>query len=97
MAVPLELRFERPTVAVGGKARLFVHSGIPGQPIVVEIAKKGEIVDRRVLVSGRDPVWLELPVGSSDRGGFGARAALVSDHQILQRQAAVAVPGTTRD
>jgi uncharacterized protein YfaS (alpha-2-macroglobulin family) len=92
LAVPLELRFERPFVSVGDKARLFVHSGIPGQPIVVEIAKRGEVVDRRLLVAGRDPVWLELPIAAADRGGFGVRAALVSDHQLIQRQTAVAVP-----
>ena len=92
LATPLELQFERPTVAVGGTARLLVHSGLAGQTIVVEIAREGEVVDRRTLVAGRAPLWLELPVTAADRGGFGARAAIVADHQIVQRQASVAVP-----
>jgi len=90
--VPLDLRFERPEVAVGGTARLFVHSGLPGQTIVLEIARKGEVVDRRLVIAGRDPQWLDLPVSRSDRGGFGARAVIVADHQVVQREAAVTVP-----
>jgi uncharacterized protein YfaS (alpha-2-macroglobulin family) len=91
-STPLELAFERPTVAAGGTARLFVHSGLPGQTIVVEIVRRGEVVDRRTLVAGRDMPWIELPISAADRGGLGARAVVVADHQIVQRQAAVAVP-----
>ncbi|HLF56955.1 MAG TPA: alpha-2-macroglobulin family protein [Thermoanaerobaculia bacterium] len=90
--MPLELRFAEPTVAVGGTARLFVHSGIPGQTIRVEIVRGDEIRARHTLVAGRAPGWIEIPVGAADRGGFGARAAVVADHQIVQRSDAVAVP-----
>jgi alpha-2-macroglobulin len=92
LGTPLELRFERPEVAVGATARLFVHSGLPGQSIVVEIAKRGEVVERRLLAAGDGPHWIDLPVTAAERGGFGARAAIVADHQIVQRQAAVTVP-----
>jgi len=92
LRVPLELRFAAPTVPVGGTAHLFVHSGLSGQPIVVEVAKRGEIVERRVLVAGHDRPWIDFPVGAADRGGFGVRAAIVADHQLVQRQASVAVP-----
>jgi len=92
LAVALDLRFAQTSVAPGGTATLFVHSGLPGQTIVLEISRQGRIVDRRRLVAGRDPDWLAIPVGAGDRGGIGARALVLSDHQIVQQQAALAVP-----
>jgi uncharacterized protein YfaS (alpha-2-macroglobulin family) len=92
LALPLELRFEQAIVPVGGTAHLFVHSALPGQTILVEITRGEALRQRRTLVAGRDPEWIELPVGAADRGGFGARALVVRDHQVVQRQAAVAVP-----
>src|SRR5690606_10420624 len=53
LAVPLELRFESPSVAVGGTARLFVHSGLPGQTIVLERLRGSEVQERRTLTAGR--------------------------------------------
>lgn len=96
LALPLELRFADPVVEVGGTARLLVHSALPGQTIVVELVRGAEVRERRTLVAGREPSWIELPVDSDDRGGFGARAAVVSDHQLVERTAAVAVPWTDR-
>ncbi|HSM13533.1 MAG TPA: alpha-2-macroglobulin family protein, partial [Thermoanaerobaculia bacterium] len=92
LAVPLELRFESPSVPVGGTARLFVHSGLPGQTIVLELVRGAEVRSRRTLVAGRDPVWIELPIARADRGGFGARATVVADHQVVSRSAGVSVP-----
>ncbi|HEX9799492.1 MAG TPA: alpha-2-macroglobulin family protein [Thermoanaerobaculia bacterium] len=97
LALPLELRFTAPAVEIGGTARLFVHSGLPGQTVVVEIARRGRVVDRRTLVAGRDAPWIELPVGAADRGGLGARATLVADHQVVARQASVEVPWSDKE
>ena len=92
LALPLELRFEAPVVKAGGVARLLVHSGFPGQTVALEVVRGGEVRARRTLVAGRDPAWLEFPVGAADRGGFGVRATIVSDFQEVARTAAVAVP-----
>jgi uncharacterized protein YfaS (alpha-2-macroglobulin family) len=94
---PLELRFSAASVEAGGTARLFVHSGLPGQTIVVEIARRGRVVERRALVAGRDAPWLEIPVGPGDRGGIGARAVVVSDHQVVARQASIEVPWSDKE
>lgn len=96
LAVPLELRFESPTVAVGGTARLFVHSGLPGQTIVLERLRGAAVHERHTLLAGRDPVWVEWPIDRADRGGFGARATVVADHQVVSRATAVAVPWDDR-
>lgn len=96
LAVPLELRFESPVVPVGGTVRLFVHSGLPGQTIVLERVRGSEVRERRTLVAGRDPIWIEWPTARADRGGFGVRATVVSDHQVVSRSTAVAVPWDDR-
>jgi hypothetical protein len=92
LALPLELRFERASVEVGGTARLFVHSGRPGQAVALEVVRGDEVLESRLWVAGRDPSWIEIPVGADDRGGFGARAMMVADHQVVERTAAETVP-----
>ncbi|MCZ7597885.1 MAG: hypothetical protein M5U09_09355 [Gammaproteobacteria bacterium] len=88
--MPLELRFESPVVQVGGTARLFVHSGSPADHPCSSgcAAPRGE--RRRSLPGDR--------TGSSGRplaptvAASASRATVVSDHQVVSRSTAVAVP-----
>jgi len=92
LAVPLALRFESDRVLPGGTARLWVHSGRPGQTLYVERIRDQEIQRRWTLTAGRDGAWLEIPVTPEDRGGFAVRASLVADHQLVSESATLAVP-----
>lgn len=92
LAVPLALRFESDRVLPGGTARLWVHSGRPGQTLYVE-RMRGEVLQSRwTLTAGHDGAWIEIPVTSEDRGGFAVRASLVADHQLISDTAQLAVP-----
>jgi len=92
LAAPLALRLESARVAPGGTARVWVHSGLPGQTVYVERVRGQAIQARWTLVAGRDGAWLEIPVTAEDRGGFALRATLVADHQLLTESATLAVP-----
>ena len=92
LAAPLALRFESDRVLPGGTARLWVHSGRPGQTLYVERIRDQEIQRRWTLTAGRDGAWLEIPVTKADRGGFAVRASLVADHQLVSDSATLAVP-----
>jgi alpha-2-macroglobulin len=96
LALPGLLAVERASVPVGGIARLFVHSGLPGQPMTVEFWQSGRRTDVRHLVSGRGPDVLELPISAKDRGGFGVTLTLVRDHQLVHQTASVFVPWDDR-
>lgn len=92
LAVPLALRFENDRVLPGATARLWVHSGRPGQAIFVE-RLRGELIQARwTLRAGSDGAWIEIPVAAADRGGFAVRASLVADHQLVSQSATLAVP-----
>ncbi|MFN7941938.1 MAG: alpha-2-macroglobulin family protein [Thermoanaerobaculia bacterium] len=92
LAVPLGLAFENDTVEPGGKARLWIHSGLAEQRVYLEILRGAEILSRRTWIAGESPEWIEFPLAAKDRGGFTARATLVADHQIVARTAALFVP-----
>jgi uncharacterized protein YfaS (alpha-2-macroglobulin family) len=96
LALPGLLAVERASVPVGGTARLLVHSGLPGQPMTVEIWRSGRRTDVRHLVSGRGSDVLELPISANDRGGFGVTLTLVRDHQLVHQTASVFVPWDDR-
>ncbi|MFH1845199.1 MAG: MG2 domain-containing protein, partial [bacterium] len=55
LAVPLVLLAEHTVVAVGDTVRLFAHSGLPGQEMVLELMHGGRRLRRQLLLSGRDP------------------------------------------
>jgi len=97
LALPLLVLTERPTVKVGGVARLLVVSGLDDQPLTFDVYRDGRRVERRRLVSGRDHTLIEIPVTARDRGGFGIVVSAVRDHQHMQFNQSVFVPWDDRE
>jgi uncharacterized protein YfaS (alpha-2-macroglobulin family) len=97
LAVPLALVAEQATVPVGGKARFLVHSGIPGQPLLLEVYRDGELRERRWLPRGQASSIWEVPIGPDDRGGFAVRLTAVTDHQLSSQEVALFVPWDDRE
>jgi uncharacterized protein YfaS (alpha-2-macroglobulin family) len=92
VSLPLVVSAERPTVRVGETARFLIHSGLRGQPLLLETFKGGELWERRWIDAGKDSGILEIPVTEEMRGGFGARITAVRDHQDISGDANVFVP-----
>jgi alpha-2-macroglobulin len=97
LAVPGVLAVERASVPVGGRARIFVHSGVEEQPMTLELWRAGRRREVRRLVAGRDAQVIELPITGDDRGGFGVTLTLVRDHQLVKQSASVFVPWDDRE
>jgi uncharacterized protein YfaS (alpha-2-macroglobulin family) len=95
--LPLVLFAEQPRVPVGGTARLLVHSGWGGQPLLFETFKGGETWERRWIAAGEGGGVLEIPVGEELRGGFGARVTAVRDHQFMSGEANIFVPWDNKE
>lgn len=92
VALPAICLSENSTVPVGGTARFLVHSGLPGQVIFLDIYKDGTRVERRRLISDKDPSLMEMSVTERDRGGFGVTMTVLRDHQVMQFSRSVFVP-----
>ena len=97
LRLPLVLRFERPSVPVGGTARLFVNCGWSGQPVLLETFRGGELWERRWIEAGKDDGVIEMPVTEELKGGFGARVTAVRDHQFMSEEASVFVPWDSKE
>ena len=95
--LPLILSAEHSTVPVGGTARLLLHSGWAGQPLLFETFKGDAQWERRWLNAGKDGGVLEIPVTEELRGGFGARLTALRDHQFMTEQAAIFVPWDNKE
>ncbi|MBI5546452.1 MAG: hypothetical protein HY901_21430, partial [Deltaproteobacteria bacterium] len=92
LALPAILLAEESSVPVGGKARLFVHSGLDKQLLALDIYQAGRRVEQRLLVSGRDDDVIELPITEALRGGFAVQLTAVRDHQSMELSQTVLVP-----
>jgi uncharacterized protein YfaS (alpha-2-macroglobulin family) len=92
LALPAVLLAESGSVAVGGTARLFVWSGIPGQRMTLEIDRDARAVERREMTGGKSAALVEIPIRDEDRGGFGLKLTVLSDHQLMTLTQAVFVP-----
>jgi hypothetical protein len=92
LELPLALTAELSQVRVGGTIRLLAHSGLPDQPLFLEIYQGGRLRERRMLRSGSQPSLVEIPVGAKDRGGLAFKLFGVRDHQRLHATAKVFVP-----
>ncbi|HUU36700.1 MAG TPA: alpha-2-macroglobulin family protein [Candidatus Desulfaltia sp.] len=90
--LPLLLVAEKATVSVGQTARLLVHSGWNGQPLLYEMFKGGELWERRWAEAGKDKGVVEIPVTEKLRGGFGVRITTLRDHQFISQAANIFVP-----
>ncbi|MCP4659477.1 MAG: hypothetical protein GY856_29065, partial [bacterium] len=96
LALPGILLAERASVAVGGTARLLVHSGLADQEMVLEIFRGGRRVERRLFESRRGPRVVEIAVGEEHRGGFGVTLTCLRDHQLIHLNDRVLVPWDDR-
>jgi uncharacterized protein YfaS (alpha-2-macroglobulin family) len=96
VALPSLLLVERSSVPVGGTARVLVRSALRDQEMVLEIHRDGWRTERRVLHSGKDVELIEIPIRSSDRGGFGLTLTTMRDHQLMRHTQAVFVPWDDR-
>ena len=92
VALPLLLRVERPSVPVGGTARILVSSGLPEQELALDIVRRDRPVERRRLDSSAGAAVVELPIGEAERGGVAVRLVAVRDHQLMLAQEQVLVP-----
>ncbi len=92
VALPALLLSESSSVPVGGTARLFAVSGIPAQRMTLEIDRDGRSVERRELTAGESASLIEIPIGEKDRGGFGVKLTVLSDHQLMMLSQTVFVP-----
>lgn len=97
LQVPAYLAAEKPVVRVGEKARLLVHSGIPGQVLWLERVRGGKRVSLQALRAGHDPAIVEIPVTEQDRGGFACELIVERDHQLVRLEASVMVPWDDRE
>ncbi len=95
--LPLLLAAERPSVRAGGTARLLLHGGWSGQPVLLETFRSGELWQRRWLQAGKEAGILEIPVTEDLRGGFGARLTALRDHQFMTGEASVFVPWDNKE
>ena len=96
IALPLLLAIEQQAVSVGDTARVLVQSGLAEQPMVLEVFRQGQQIDRRELHSQDGVQVIEIPIGSEDRGGLGVRLTAVRDHQLMTYTEAVFVPWEDR-
>jgi len=96
LALPLFADWESGEVEVGGKARLFVHSGFDDPNVLLELFRDSRLESRQWLTTKGGTAWFELPVRSGDRGGFSARVTTVSGHQLFSLERHLFVPWTDR-
>ena len=92
LALPAVLLAEKTSVKVGGTARFLVHSGLPDQPLFLDIYRGGVRTERRRIVAGKGDSVVEIPVTEKERGGFGVALVVLDGYQIMQFTQAVFVP-----
>jgi hypothetical protein len=97
LELPAILKVDRSEARPGGVIRLLAHSGLPDQPLFLEIYSRGILRERRALRSGSDPSLVEVPVRPEDRGGLGFKLVGVRDHQRLGQAAQVFIPWADRE
>ncbi|HVG09006.1 MAG TPA: alpha-2-macroglobulin family protein [Thermoanaerobaculia bacterium] len=96
LALPAILLADDSEARPGGKVRVLVHSGFPGQTVWLEVWHRFRLTSRRELHMGRDASLIEIPVGPEDRGGFSLRLVTLRDHQLIQLDRSVEIPWNDR-
>ncbi|MBN2319183.1 MAG: hypothetical protein JXR49_08895 [Acidobacteria bacterium] len=91
LRLPAMLEIEKASLKVGDTARFLVHSGMEDQFMVFEIYRDGECIQRKEMISGKDPSLVEIPITEKDRGGLGAALTLVRDNQLIHLQSSIMV------
>jgi hypothetical protein len=96
LPLPLVLDVEQGSVPAGGIARVLWHSGLPGQELLLEIARPGQAVEELRLPALASVQTLEIPLGEADRGGVWIRLTTIRDHQLLTLERQIFVPPEER-
>lgn len=94
--LPVVLLAEHTTVAVGGKARFLVASGLAEQELTLEIFRGRERLERRLLAADAGSLVLEIPVTEKDRAGLTVAVSGIRDHQHLAASSTITVPRDDR-
>ena len=94
--VPGLFAIQNSSVEVGDKIRLLAMSGIPGQRMILETFKRGQILKRQEIIAGKDASLIEIPVKEEDRGGMSFSLRLLTDYQPLRFEKTVMVPWTNK-
>ena len=97
ITLPALLMVEKNSVNVGGKARIFVLSGLPHQRMTYEIYHNGRLKKREYLNSDKSPNLIEIPITETERGGFGVTVSLLRDHQFMNYSQTVFVPWDNKE
>ncbi|HEV7671974.1 MAG TPA: alpha-2-macroglobulin family protein [Thermoanaerobaculia bacterium] len=91
------LAVEKTTVRPGETAHLLVHSGFPGQELILETYQSGRLRERRRLTAEDRPIRIDVAIGPADRGGLFFRLFAVRDFQSLESAIAIEVPWDDRE
>ena len=94
LALASVLKLERSS-ASAGVVRVLASSGLPDQPLWLEISQAGKLVERRWLAPGA-PALQELTIGPAQRGGLSLALVGVRDYQPLEQSASLHVPWEDR-
>jgi alpha-2-macroglobulin len=97
LPLPAMLSIENASVKVGETTRVLVHSGLKDQLMVFEIYRNGKRIQRKEMISGKDPSIVEIPITEEDRGGLGISLALLRDNQFVQLQSSLFVPWDNKE
>ncbi|HEY3449083.1 MAG TPA: alpha-2-macroglobulin family protein [Myxococcales bacterium] len=97
LALPAYLATESTSVPVGGTARFFVHSGLEQQLLVLDVFQANKRIEQRLLISGRDPDLVEIPVTEKLRGGFAVQVQALRDYQDMPMSSSIMVPWDDRE
>lgn len=92
LPLPALLMPEKTSLQPGETARILAHSGLPDQPMTLELYRAGALVRRMQLNSGADSALVEVPVTEQDRGGLMISLSLLRDNQFIQISSQVMVP-----
>lgn len=90
------LLIQKGSVEPGEKAKIFVTSGFSKQRLVFERFRSGKLLERKVLVSGKDDTLIEIPVTEEDRGGMSFTLALINDYQDIKYTEHLMVPWSNK-
>lgn len=94
--LPGLLLVQKSSLEPGNKARLLVISGFPGQRLVLERFRSGKLLDRKIVVSGKDDSLIELPVTEEDRGGMSFTLSMITDYQDVKFAENLMVPWSNK-
>ncbi|CAN5509048.1 alpha-2-macroglobulin family protein [soil metagenome] len=96
LSVPLVFLAEKSSVEVGGRAKFFIHSGLPNQTFQIETFRAGKRIGRRTWSAGKDSDFFEVPITKEDRGGFTISVQGLRDDQFLRSELTTVVPWTDK-